>query len=37
MQVWGKGGKVRYLPIHTDTLKLVATYLESAGHKHQSC
>lgn len=37
MQVWGKGGKVRYLPIHTDTLKLVATYLEAAGHKHQSC
>lgn len=37
MRVWGKGGKVRYLPIHADTLKLVATYLEAAGHKDQSC
>jgi integrase/recombinase XerD len=37
MRVWGKGGKVRYLPIHPDTLKLVATYLEAAGHKKQSC
>jgi integrase/recombinase XerD len=37
MRVWGKGGKVRYLPIHPDTLKLVATYLEASGHKEQSC
>ena len=37
MRVLGKGGKVRYLPIHPETLKLVATYLEAAGHKKQSC
>lgn len=37
MRVWGKGGKVRYLPIHPDTLKLVITYLEAAGHKDQVC
>lgn len=37
MRVRGKGGKVRYLPVHTDTLKLVATYLEAADHKEQSC
>lgn len=37
MRVWGKGGKVRHLPVHVDTLKLVATYLEAAGHKDQAC
>jgi site-specific recombinase XerD len=37
MRVCGKGGKVRYLPIHSDTLRLVAAYLETAGHKVQSC
>jgi integrase/recombinase XerD len=37
MRVWGKGGKVRYLPIHPHTLKSVCTYLEAAGHKGQSC
>jgi integrase len=37
MRVWGKGGKVRYLPIHPDTLGAVATYLEAAGHKGQIC
>ena len=37
MRVWGKGGKVRYLPIHPETLKLVATYLQEAGHKEKVC
>ena len=37
MRVWGKGGKVRYLPIHPETLKLVATYLQEAGHKDRAC
>ena len=32
MRVRGKGGKVRYLPIHPTTLELVATYLDAAGH-----
>jgi integrase/recombinase XerD len=36
MRVWGKGGKVRYLPIHPHTLESVGTYLEAAGHKSQS-
>lgn len=37
MRVLGKGGKVRYLPIHPATLKLVATYLKAAGHGNQPC
>ena len=37
MRVWGKGGKVRYLPIHPHTLESVGAYLEAAGHKTQSC
>lgn len=37
MRVWGKGGKVRYLPIHPHTLKSVGVYLDAAGHKAQSC
>ena len=37
MRVWGKGGKVRYLPIHPSTLELVATYLEAAGHGASAC
>ena len=37
MRVWGKGSKVRYLPIHPDTLKLVLAYLQAAGHKNQPC
>nr|WP_295768086.1 tyrosine-type recombinase/integrase [Rhodoferax sp.] len=37
MRVWGKGGKVRYLPIHRTTLKLVAKYLAVAGHGKSSC
>ena len=37
MRVWGKGDKVRYLPIHPHTLQLVRDYLEAAGHKGQSC
>ena len=32
MLVHGKGNKQRYLPIHPDTAKLVARYLEQSGH-----
>jgi integrase/recombinase XerD len=28
----GKGGKVRYLPLHPGTAELVTDYLEAAGH-----
>lgn len=37
MRVWGKGGKVRYLPIHPHTLESVGAYLQASGHKGQSC
>jgi integrase/recombinase XerD len=37
MRVWGKGGKVRYLPIHPATQALVNTYLEAAGHGDLPC
>jgi site-specific recombinase XerD len=37
MRVFGKGGKVRYLPVHPHTLQLVDDYLSAAGHKGQSC
>jgi integrase/recombinase XerD len=37
MRVWGKGGKVRYLPVHPTTQVLVATYLTAAGHGDESC
>jgi integrase/recombinase XerD len=37
MRVWGKGGKVRYLSIHPETLKLVHAYLDAAGHRGQPC
>ncbi len=32
MRVHGKGGKLRYVPAHPDTLRLVAEYLKEAGH-----
>ena len=32
LRVQGKGGKLRYLPTHPGTLRLVAEYLEMAGH-----
>ena len=32
LRVHGKGGKLRYLPAHCSTLKLVAQYLAAAGH-----
>ena len=32
LRVHGKGGKLRYIPAHPDTLKLVAEYLKEAGH-----
>lgn len=32
LQVQGKGGKLRYLPAHPHSLRLVAEYLMAAGH-----
>jgi integrase/recombinase XerD len=32
LRVYGKGGKVRYLPLHPGTAELVTDYLEVAGH-----
>ena len=32
MRVHGKGGKLRYIPAHPATLRLVAEYLKVAGH-----
>ena len=32
LRVHGKGGKVRYLPLHPGTAELVTDYLEAAGH-----
>jgi integrase/recombinase XerD len=33
LRVEGKGSKVRYVPVHPETQRLVAAYLEMAGHK----
>ena len=32
LRVHGKGGKMRYLPLHPGTAELVTDYLEAAGH-----
>ena len=32
LRVHGKGGKLRYIPAHPETLRLVADYLKEAGH-----
>ena len=32
LRVQGKGGKLRYIPAHTNTLRLVAEYLAASGH-----
>ncbi len=32
MRIHGKGGKLRYLPVHAGTLTLIHEYLEAAGH-----
>ncbi|MCA1851175.1 MAG: site-specific integrase, partial [Beggiatoa sp.] len=32
LRVHGKGGKLRYLPLHPGTAELVTDYLEAAGH-----
>jgi len=37
MRVWGKGGKVRYLPIHAHSLVRVKAYLQLAGHGEETC
>lgn len=34
MQISGKGGKIRYLPIHPVVSRLIHDYLEESGHKH---
>ena len=34
--VQGKGGKLRYLPAHPNSLRLVAEYLAAAGHGHET-
>ncbi|MBP9149084.1 MAG: tyrosine-type recombinase/integrase [Rhodoferax sp.] len=36
MLVFGKGGKQRYIPIHSETAQLVAYYLKLAGHAGQT-
>jgi integrase/recombinase XerD len=37
LQVRGKGGKLRYLPLHPDSQLLVNTYLKAAGHDSDTC
>ena len=32
LRVHGKGGKLRYLPLHPGTAELITDYLEAAGH-----
>jgi site-specific recombinase XerD len=32
LRVQGKGSKLRYIPTHSNTLRLVSEYLEAAGH-----
>jgi integrase/recombinase XerD len=31
--VQGKGGKIRYLPVHPETVRRLETYLDAAGHR----
>ena len=33
-QVHGKGGKIRYLPVHPEAARLIEEYLDVAGHRH---
>jgi integrase/recombinase XerD len=35
LRVEGKGRKVRYVPVHPETQRLVAEYLDMAGHKDE--
>ena len=35
LRVHGKGGKLRYIPAHPATLRLVAEYLKEAGHARE--
>lgn len=35
LRVQGKGGKLRYLPTHPRTLRLVTEYLDAAGHAQE--
>jgi integrase len=32
LRIQGKGGKLRYLPLHTGTAEVIDGYLEAAGH-----
>jgi integrase/recombinase XerD len=34
LRVQGKGGKLRYIPTHAHSVRLVTDYLEAAGHGH---
>ena len=34
LRVHGKGGKIRYIPTHVNTMTLIEEYLEAAGHGH---
>ena len=36
LRVQGKGGKLRYLPAHPNSLRLVAEYLTAAGHGQEA-
>ena len=36
LRVQGKGGKLRYIPAHPNTLRLVAEYLAASGHGQES-
>lgn len=33
LNIKGKGGKIRYIPIHAQALRLIVEYLEAAGHE----
>ena len=34
MGILGKGGKIRYLPVHPLAVRLIEEYLDAAGHRH---
>src|SRR5262245_9701879 len=35
LRVEGKGSKVRYVPVHPETQRLIAEYLEASGHRDE--
>jgi site-specific recombinase XerD len=36
LRVHGKGGKIRYVPVHPHAIRLLEEYLEAAGHGHET-